>query len=165
MRIDPVDNDYIPVAGINTSAPQKRNKEPEHEPMSPTSIIAIAVICAILGGGIGAIASLIIAKPIINKIEGEKGDTGLSAYQIAVNNGYNGSEQQWLDSLHGEKGDTGNTGNTGDTGLSGKDGRDGTVTSLSGIPGWPANCNSPKIISITVPIDNVDTPVNVLSCG
>ena len=27
------------------------------------------------------------------------GDNGLSAYQIAVNNGFIGTEQEWLDSL------------------------------------------------------------------
>lgn len=35
-----------------------------------------------------------------------KGDTGLSAYQIAVLNGFNGTEQEWLDSLHGNAGYT-----------------------------------------------------------
>jgi len=30
---------------------------------------------------------------------GAKGDDGLSAYQVAVNNGFVGTEQQWLDSL------------------------------------------------------------------
>lgn len=34
-----------------------------------------------------------------------KGDKGDSAYQIAVNNGFVGSEQEWLASLKGEKGD------------------------------------------------------------
>lgn len=33
-----------------------------------------------------------------------KGDPGKSAYQIAVDNGYVGSESQWLASLHGEDG-------------------------------------------------------------
>lgn len=33
---------------------------------------------------------------------GPRGFPGLSAYQIAVNNGFQGSEQQWLDSLKGD---------------------------------------------------------------
>lgn len=37
-------------------------------------------------------------------IEGTKGD---SAYQIAVNNGFEGTEKEWLATLKGEKGDTG----------------------------------------------------------
>lgn len=32
---------------------------------------------------------------------GEKGDAGLSAYEIAVKNGFEGTEQEWLDSLNG----------------------------------------------------------------
>ena len=46
---------------------------------------------------------------------GEKGDTGASAYEIAVANGYTGTEAQWLESLKGEKGDTGtSSGNQSD---------------------------------------------------
>ena len=36
---------------------------------------------------------------------GSDGEDGESAYEIAVNNGFTGSEQDWLDSLHGEDGD------------------------------------------------------------
>lgn len=35
-----------------------------------------------------------------------KGDEGKSAYEIAVENGYSGSEQQWINSLVGKPGDT-----------------------------------------------------------
>jgi len=45
--------------------------------------------------------------------KGEKGDTGdqgISAYQVAVNSGYSGSVNQWLESLVGDKGDTGKKG-------------------------------------------------------
>lgn len=34
-----------------------------------------------------------------DEIKGERGDTGASAYQIAVNEGFVGTEQEWLDSL------------------------------------------------------------------
>ncbi|MEF2293138.1 collagen-like protein [Virgibacillus dokdonensis] len=37
---------------------------------------------------------------------GEKGDAGKSAYQIAVDNGFKGTEQEWLASLKGAKGDS-----------------------------------------------------------
>lgn len=37
---------------------------------------------------------------------------GESAYNIAVKNGFVGTEQEWLDSLKGEKGDSGTTGAT-----------------------------------------------------
>ncbi|MBH5331663.1 hypothetical protein [Lactiplantibacillus plantarum] len=42
--------------------------------------------------------------------KGDKGDDGLSAYQVAVINGYKGSQTDWLASL---KGDTGTVDNTG----------------------------------------------------
>ena len=39
---------------------------------------------------------------------GERGEAGLSAYQIAVQNGYDGTEQEWLDSFQrGEQGPAG----------------------------------------------------------
>lgn len=38
--------------------------------------------------------------------KGDKGDDGLSAYQVAVINGYHGSQTEWLASLVGAKGDT-----------------------------------------------------------
>lgn len=66
--------------------------------------------------------------------KGEKGDTGpqgpagidgKSAYQIAVDEGFVGSETEWLASLKGDKGDTGAKGDKGDQGLPGADGKDG----------------------------------------
>ena len=36
-----------------------------------------------------------------------KGADGKSAYEIAVENGYSGTEEQWLASLKGDKGDPG----------------------------------------------------------
>ena len=46
--------------------------------------------------------------------DGTNGKDGLSAYEIAVKNGFTGTtEEQWLDSLQGEKGPQGDKGNTG----------------------------------------------------
>ena len=65
------------------------------------------------------------------------GADGASAYEIAVENGYTGTEAEWLSSLKGEKGDAGeqgiqgiqgekgDTGAAGKDGMNGKDGRDG----------------------------------------
>lgn len=72
------------------------------------------------------------------------GTAGKSAYEIAVDNGFVGTETEWLESLKGEQGDKGNNGTTphidettknwfiGDTdtgilaqGTNGKDGKDG----------------------------------------
>ena len=78
------------------------------------------------------------------------GADGASAYEIAVENGYTGTEAEWLSSLKGEKGDAGEQGiqgiqgekgdtgeqglqgiqgekgEKGDTGAAGKDGTNGT---------------------------------------
>ena len=50
---------------------------------------------------------------------GEKGEDGDSAYQVALNNDFIGSEREWLDSL---KGETGAQGETGPQGLPGEKG-------------------------------------------
>ena len=54
---------------------------------------------------------------------------GKSAYEIAVMNGYDGTEAEWLASLKGDKGDVGEKGpqgEAGDVGERGPAGRDGT---------------------------------------
>ena len=62
------------------------------------------------------------------------GADGASAYEIAVENGYTGTEAEWLSSLKGEKGDAGEQGiqgiqgekgNTGEQGLQGIQGEKG----------------------------------------
>lgn len=53
------------------------------------------------------------------------GPQGLSAYQVAVKNGFIGTEQEWLDSLVGEKGDKGDKGDTGEQGIQGERGLQG----------------------------------------
>lgn len=44
---------------------------------------------------------------------GSKGKDGKSAYEIAVEHGYQGTEEQWLDSLKGDKGNKGDKGDPG----------------------------------------------------
>ncbi len=72
--------------------------------------------------------------------KGDKGDTGesgadgadgKSAYQIALDNGFVGSQSEWLASLKGDKGDKGEK---GDTGVPGKDGK----TPVKGTDYWTA---------------------------
>lgn len=64
--------------------------------------------------------------------KGDKGDQGPSAYEIAVANGYSGTETEWLAYLRlgpkgdkGDKGDTGPQGPKGDTGDTGPQGPKG----------------------------------------
>ena len=56
---------------------------------------------------------------------GESGEDGKSAYEIALEHGFEGTEEEWLESLKGEKGDPGADGQPG------KDGVDG-VTPVKG---------------------------------
>lgn len=67
-------------------------------------------------------------------VQGEKGDTGetgpagsdgLSAYEVAVAEGFVGDEAAWLASLVGEKGEKGDTGLTGSPGAPGAPGAAG----------------------------------------
>jgi PKD repeat protein len=50
---------------------------------------------------------------------GSQGESGLSAYEVAVENGFSGTEQQWLGSLVGAAGQTGPTGASGASGANG----------------------------------------------
>ena len=54
-------------------------------------------------------------------IDGKDGQDGLSAYEIAVKNGFAGSEQEWLASLVGQPGQNGSDG----IGMDGAPGQDG----------------------------------------
>lgn len=54
-----------------------------------------------------------VSDAVSDGLKGDKGDDGLSAYQIAVINGYQGSQAEWLASLIGDKGDKGEKGNPG----------------------------------------------------
>ena len=54
-----------------------------------------------------------VADAVSDGLKGDTGADGLSAYQIAVINGYQGSQTDWLASLIGPKGDTGEKGNPG----------------------------------------------------
>lgn len=68
-----------------------------------------------------------------NGTKGDKGDTGSrgaagkSAYEIALQNGFTGTEADWLTSLKGQKGDTGAPGAKGEPGEKGERGEKGDV--------------------------------------
>lgn len=63
-------------------------------------------------------------------VPGAQGPAGDSAYQVALNNGFSGTESEWLESLQGEQGERGERGEDGAPGEGGgepgRDGRDGT---------------------------------------
>lgn len=69
-----------------------------------------------------------------NGVAGPRGEKGYSAYEVAIKNGYTGTEAEWLATLKGEKGEKGEPGVNGIEGKPGKDGVDG-VNGADGKPG------------------------------
>ncbi len=65
--------------------------------------------------------------------DGEYAAQGLSAYQIAVLEGFEGTQAEWVASLVGEKGDKGDKGDPGNDGEDGEDGAsaDNVVTKVT----------------------------------
>lgn len=96
--------------------------------------------------------------------KGDKGDPGKSAYEIAVDNGYSGTETEWLTALKGDKGDPGAPGINGKDGVNGTNGVDGTngkdgKDGVNGKDGAPATISvgSVKIKGQTLTITNSGT--------
>lgn len=75
-----------------------------------------------------------------NGTDGANGVDGRSAYQVAVDNGFVGTESAWLASLVGPAGAAGATGATGATGAQGPTGAQGTQgpQGIQGVTGTPA---------------------------
>ncbi len=63
-------------------------------------------------------------QQLLQKIS-EKGADGKSAFEIAVENGFVGTEAEWLESLKGKDGTDGQPGKDGIDGTNGQDGKDG----------------------------------------
>lgn len=82
---------------------------------------------------------------------GGGGADGKSAYEIAVENGFEGDEKAWLVSLKGEKGDTGAKGATGPRGPQGEKGEQGPKgdTGPAGADGKPGADGAPGADGIT----------------
>lgn len=78
--------------------------------------------------------------------KGDKGDTGLSAYQIAVQDGFKGTEAQWLISLKGATGDKGDAGKQGPAGTNATT----TVPATQTVNGLMAAADKKKLDAVTV---------------
>lgn len=91
-------------------------------------LVLFTMICAFTACGTS------VGKQGPQGIQGEQGipgKDGKSAYEIAVANGYEGTEEQWLASLVGAKGEKGEKGEKGDSGDSaGAVGADGVTPQL-----------------------------------
>lgn len=66
---------------------------------------------------------------------GNQGPAGKSAYQLAVESGFEGTQEEWLNSLKGPQGPAGKTGATGPQGAAGKNG----TTPVKGVDYWTAS--------------------------
>lgn len=82
---------------------------------------------------------------------------GKSAYEIAVENGYEGSEAEWLESLKGEKGADGKDGINGTDGKNGIDGQNGADG--RGITSTEINANGELVLTYS---DGSTTNVGVV---
>ncbi|MCR5728488.1 MAG: hypothetical protein K6G24_13615 [Lachnospiraceae bacterium] len=118
--------------------------------------------------------------------KGDKGDTGttgatgLSAYEIAVKNGFIGTETEWLASLKGEKGADGANGTNGTNGTNGLNGKsaldvareetnnpnltyDGWIASIAMIAASQSGGNgSGSSIAVTPLGENGDQGINII---
>lgn len=81
--------------------------------MNTRKRIATAVIAVV----ITVLAAVLLCSCI-------EGDAGLSAYEIAVKNGFEGTEAEWLESLKGTDGKDGEDGEDGVDGTNGTNGKD-----------------------------------------
>lgn len=91
---------------------------------------------------------------------GQPGAEGPSAYEVAVDNGFVGTETEWLASLVGPTGPKGDTGDTGATGATGPQGEQG-IQGIQGIQGetGPTGATGPQgpegpagVVAATAPI-------------
>lgn len=100
-----------PIFSVNVSAitPPSSN-EPSHDPFFASEARRYAT-----ESQASAVSAATSAKKVLELIEGGglgdgiKGDDGDSAYQVAVRNGFVGSEANWLLSLKGADGENGDT--------------------------------------------------------
>ncbi len=110
----------------NCKNAKENNKKISFKLLSKKAL-AVAMSVAIIGSS----ASLLTACGS----DGTDGANGKSAYELAVENGYTGTLEEWLNSLvgvKGEKGDAGAVGPQGATGETGKAGVDvGTLDNMN----------------------------------
>jgi hypothetical protein len=68
-----------------------------------------------------------MSDPMFSRKYGAQGSgtPGKSAYQVAVDEGFEGTKQEWLDSLVGPQGERGEKGEQGPAGADGEDGTNG----------------------------------------
>lgn len=92
---------------------------------------------------------------------GIDGKDGLSAYEIAKENGFVGTVVEWLESLKGADGQPGKDGVDGKNGIDGKDGRDG-ADGRDGVDGiTPDMSEYPTTSAVELIIQKITNPLSV----
>lgn len=101
-----------------------------------------------------------IEVPALKGDPGQPGGVGPSAYEIAVNNGFKGTEEEWLESLKGTPGKDGAPGKDGQDGAPGKDGEDGKdgADGAPGKDGEPGDPGEPGVYVLSEEEDIDDIP-------
>ena len=105
-------------------------------------------------------------EPGKDGIDGRDGADGKSAYLLAAEHGYSGSESEWLASLKGEKGDAGQPGERGEKGDPGEQGIPGEKgdTGADGKDGFSpidAVAKDGSVVTITITDVNGTTTVTL----
>ena len=84
----------------------------------------------------------VVFRPVA--VQGKTGKAGKSAYELAVDSGFSGTEEEWLASLKGENG------KNGLDGANGNDGEDGTapIVTISADGYWVINGNVSNVKAV-----------------
>lgn len=90
-------------------------------------------------------------------VAGGGGGNGKSAYEVAVDNGFEGDETAWLASLVGARGATGATGTAGTPGATGAPGTNG-ADGATGSPGADGFGTEAQYIDIITRLEALETP-------
>lgn len=113
--------------GVDLTAHDGKNGADGHTP-----VITVSDKGSLIIDGVDTNKSLIGPKGAdgADGQNGKDGQPGKSAYQVAVDNGFDGTQDEWLRSLHGEDGIDGKPGANGKDGQPGHDGKSAYETWL-----------------------------------
>ena len=101
-----------------------------------------------------------LLKKISEIQAGIDGKDGLSAYEIAKENGFVGTVSEWLESLKGADGQPGKDGVDGKNGIDGRDGKDG-VDGVDGVT--PDMSQYPTTSAVELIIQKITNPLSLKS--
>lgn len=135
-----IKKEWVFIITPGSRMPEPKQVEEKPSTFDAQKLLTIALLCALLGGGIGSLGSALIAKNILMNEKGIEGPQG-------------------------PEGPAGADGIDGKNGLDGLNGKDGVITNLSSVPGWPSQCVNPSITNVTVASSNSTVTYPVLVCG